>query len=164
MSSSVLLPARTFPEDANVSTPAPTAHAPLRRLAALALCALFSVTIGCSAFGRAVKEGDDFSTQHKWAEAEAAYLRAMAADPDASEVTIKLRGVRKSWSEEVYQEAERTHTAGDLPGAQKLLLRALELDGDNELARTLLTRTLDARVEAAQKALKEERLQDARTE
>ncbi|HYI00828.1 outer membrane exchange accessory lipoprotein TraC [Hyalangium sp.] len=144
-------------------TPAHPSHVPSRRLAALALCALFAVS-GCTAFGRAVKEGDQFTTQHKWAEAEAAYLRALAADPDASEVTVKLRAVRKNWSEEVYQEAERVHATGDLPGAQKLLIRSLELDGENEPARALLTRTLDARVEAAQKALKEERLQDARAE
>jgi tetratricopeptide (TPR) repeat protein len=142
------------------------AHAPLassRWLAALALCALFAVS-GCTAFGRAVKEGDEFSSQHKWAEAEAAYLRALAADPEASEVTIKLRGVRKAWSEEVFKEAEQIHATGNLPEAQKRLIRALELDAENEPARTLLTRTLDARVEAAQKALKEERLPEARAE
>jgi tetratricopeptide (TPR) repeat protein len=98
------------------------------------------------------------------AEAEAAYLRALAADPDASEVTVKLRGVRKEWSKEIHAEAQRVHDTGDLPGAQKLLLRALELDGDNEPARTLLTQTLDERVAAGQAALKEERLQDARAE
>lgn len=129
----------------------------------LALCALFAVS-GCTAFGRAVKEGDDFTAQHKWAEAEAAYQRALAADPDASEVTVKLRAVHKEWSTDVYQEAERVHGTGDLPAAQKLLVRALQLDSENADARALLTRTLDARVEAAQKALKEERLQDARAE
>lgn len=144
-------------------TPAPTPPASSRWLAALALCALFAVS-GCTAFGRAVKEGDDFSTQHKWAEAEAAYLRALAADPEASEVTIKLRAVRKAWSEEIYKEAEQIHATGNLPEAQKKLIRALELDAENESARTLLTRTLDARVEAAQKALKEDRLPEARAE
>jgi tetratricopeptide (TPR) repeat protein len=119
---------------------------------------------GCTAFGRAVKEGDEAATQQKWADAEAAYLRALAADPEASEVTVKLRAIRKSWSAEVYQEAGRVHGTGDLPGAQKLLVRALELDGDNGPARELLTRTLDARVEVAQKALKEDRLQEARAE
>ncbi len=143
--------------------PAHASRVSSRWLAALALCALALVS-GCTAFGRAVKEGDDFSTQKKWAEAEAAYLRALAADPEASEVTIKLREVRKAWSEEVYLDAERVHATGDLPTAQKLLLRALELNADNEKARTLLTRTLDARVEAAQKALKEERLPEARAE
>ncbi len=129
----------------------------------LALCALFAVS-GCTAFGRAVKEGDEFSTQHKWAEAEAAYLRALAADPEASEVTVKLRAVRKEWSKEVFLEAQKIHGTGDLPAAQKLLIRALELDADNGDARGLLTQTLDARVAAAQKALKEERLQEARSE
>lgn len=144
-------------------TPAHTPLASSRWLAALALCALFAVS-GCTAFGRAVKEGDDFSTQHKWAEAEAAYLRALAADPEASEVTIKLRAVRKAWSEEIYKEAEQIHATGNLPEAQKKLIRALELDTENEPARALLTRTLDARVEAAQKALKEDRLPEARAE
>jgi tetratricopeptide (TPR) repeat protein len=129
----------------------------------LALCALFAVS-GCTAFGRAVKEGDELSSQRKWAEAEAAYLRALAVDPHASEVTVKLRAMRRSWSAEVYQDAERTHGAGDLAGAQRLLVRALELDGESEPARALLTRTLEARVEVAHKALKEERLQDARAE
>jgi hypothetical protein len=64
----------------------------------------------------------------------------------------------------VYQEAARVHGTGDLPGAQKLLIRALQLDGENDAARTLLTQTLEARVAAAQKALKEDRLQDARAE
>lgn len=147
--------------------PVPTpAHVPLvssRWLAALALCALFAVS-GCTAFGRAVKEGDEFSSQHKWAEAEAAYLRALAADPEASEVRIKLRDVRKSWSEEIFKEAEQIHATGNLPEAQKRLIRALELDAESEPARALLTRTLDARVEAAQKALQEERLPEARAE
>jgi tetratricopeptide (TPR) repeat protein len=146
-----------------VFTPAHPPRVPSRRLAALALCALFAVA-GCTAFGRAVKEGDQFTTQHKWAEAEAAYLRALAADPEASEVTVKLRAVRKEWSKEIYAEAQRVHDTGDLPSAQKLLLRALELDGDNEPARALLTQTLDERVAAGQAALKEERLQDARAE
>ncbi|MBN1207026.1 MAG: TetR family transcriptional regulator [Myxococcaceae bacterium] len=137
--------------------------APSRRLAVLALCALFAVS-GCTAFGRAVKEGDELTAQHKWAEAEAAYLRALAADPEASEVTVKLRAMRKSWSEEIFLEAQKVHGTGDLPGAQKLLLRALELDGENAEARALLTQTLDARVEAARKALKDERLQEARAE
>ncbi|MDY7232245.1 outer membrane exchange accessory lipoprotein TraC [Hyalangium rubrum] len=138
--------------------------APSRRpLALLAVCALLAVS-GCTAFGRAVKEGDQLTAEHKWAEAEAAYLRALAADPESSEVTVKLREVRRNWSADVYQEAERAHGAGDLPGAQKLLVRALELDGENAPARALLTQTLDARVEAAQKALKEDRLQDARAE
>jgi tetratricopeptide (TPR) repeat protein len=119
---------------------------------------------GCSAFGRAVKEGDTLTTERKWAEAEAAYLRALAADPDASEVTVKLRAVRKNWSADIFQQAERSHAEGDLPRAQQLLLRALELDSQNEAARQLLDKTLTARVEAAQKALKEERLQDARAE
>lgn len=146
-----------------MSTPAHASLAPSRWLAALALFSLVAVS-GCTAFGRAVKEGDELTTQKKWAEAEAAYLRALAADPGASEVTIKLRAVRKDWSEEVYQEAERVHATGDLPEAQRRLLRALELDAENEPARALLTRTLDARVEAAQKALKEERLPEARAE
>jgi tetratricopeptide (TPR) repeat protein len=129
----------------------------------MALCVLFAVS-GCTAFGRAVKEGDELSAQGKWADAEAAYLRALAADPEATEVTVKLRDVRRKWSNEVYQEAESAHGSGDLPSAQRLLLRALELDQENAAARALLTRTLDQRVEAAQKALKEERLQDARSE
>jgi tetratricopeptide (TPR) repeat protein len=143
--------------------PAHASRVSSRWLAALALCALALVS-GCTAFGRAVKEGDEFTTQKKWAEAEAAYLRALAADPEASEVTIKLREVRKAWSGEIYLDAERVHATGDLPAAQKLLIRALELNADNEKARTLLTQTLDARVEAAQKALKEERLPEARAE
>ncbi|MFL5345348.1 MAG: outer membrane exchange accessory lipoprotein TraC [Hyalangium sp.] len=139
----------------------PVAHP--RRLAVLALCALFAVS-GCTAFGRAVKEGDELTAQHKWAAAEAAYQRALAADPEASEVTVKLRAVHKDWSAEVYQEAERVHGTGDLPAAQKLLVRALQLDSENGDAHALLARTLDARVEVAQKALKDERLQEARAE
>jgi tetratricopeptide (TPR) repeat protein len=136
---------------------------PRRRLAVLALCALFAAS-GCTAFSRAVKEGDQLTSQHKWAEAEAAYSRALSADPGASEVMGKLRAVHRNWSVEVYEEAASVHATGDLNGAQKLLLRALELDGDNEPARTLLNQILDTRVETAQKALKEERLQDARAE
>ncbi|WP_224242922.1 outer membrane exchange accessory lipoprotein TraC [Hyalangium gracile] len=159
-----LHPERAFAEDAPVFTPARSRPTPARSpLALLALCVLFALS-GCTAFSRAVKEGDQLTSERKWAEAEAAYLRALAVDPEASEVTVKLRAMRKDWSQEVYAEAERIHGTGDLPAAQKLLVRALELDGENEPARALLTRTLDARVEAAQKALKEERLQDARAE
>ncbi len=143
--------------------PPPSTRIPLSRLALLALVALFAVS-GCTAFGRAVREGDEFAAQRKWSEAEAAYMRALAADPDASEVTLKLRAMRKSWSEEIFQKAQKTHDTGDLPGAQALLVRALQLDADNAPARELLTQVLEARIAAAQKALQEERLQDARTE
>jgi tetratricopeptide (TPR) repeat protein len=119
---------------------------------------------GCTAFGRAVKEGDALTTERKWAEAEAAYQRALSLDPDASEVTLKLRAIRKEWSAEIFAHAEKVHGEGDLPGAQKLLVRALELDAQNDGARALLTRTLDERVVAAQALLKAEKLQDARAE
>lgn len=138
--------------------------APARRwLGALALLSLF-VLGGCTAFGRSVKEGDALTAEHKWAEAEAAYTKALALDPEASEVTLKLRAVRKEWSAEIYQEADKAHGSGDLPGAQKLLVRALELDGQNDAARALLTQTLDERVAKAQGFLKAEKLQDARAE
>ncbi|XXF78919.1 outer membrane exchange accessory lipoprotein TraC [Myxococcaceae bacterium GXIMD 01537] len=141
-----------------------SAESPSRRwLGALALLCLF-VLAGCSAYGRAVKEGDTFSSERKWAEAEAAYQRALTLDPSASEVTLKLRALRKAWSEEVYAQAESVHASGDLPGAQKLLLRALELDGESEPVRALLARTLDGRVEVAQGLLKAEKLNDARAE
>lgn len=119
---------------------------------------------GCTAFGRTVKEGDAFCAERKWAEAEAAYQRALALDPGASEVTLKLRLVRKEWSADVLQEAEQVHRTGDLAGAQKLLVRALELDGENDAARSLLTATLDARVGVAQGLLNEGKLHEARAE
>ncbi len=138
--------------------------APSRRwLGALALLSLLFLA-GCTAFGRTVKEGDTLATERQWALAEAAYQRALALDPSASEVTLKLRTVRKAWSAEIYQEAEKLHGAGDLAKAQERLVRALELDGENDAARTLLTQTLDARVAIAQAHLKAEKLQDARTE
>jgi hypothetical protein len=135
------------------------------RLGLIALC-LFALlaAAGCSAFARAVKEGDQFTSQRKWAEAEAAYQRALAVDPRDSEVLLKLRAMREEWSAEVLAGAQTKHSEGDLAGATQLLVRALELDSENEPARALLTQTLDARVEVAQKALKEERLQDARAE
>lgn len=119
---------------------------------------------GCSAFSRAVKEGDAASQEQKWAEAEAAYLRALAADPEASEVKVKLGKVRQAWSEVVLEGARAVHASGDLDGAMKRLVRALELNADNVSARELLGATLDARVAAGNVALKAERLQDARTE
>lgn len=135
------------------------------RLGLIALC-LFALLAasGCTAFARAVKEGDQFTTQHQWAQAEAAYQRALAVDPRDSEVLLKLRAMRKQWSAEVLQQAQAVHDQGDLAGATPLLVRALELDSESEPARALLTQTLDARVEVALKALKEERLQDARAE
>ncbi|MFP2931092.1 TetR family transcriptional regulator, partial [Pyxidicoccus sp. 3LG] len=141
------------------SAPAPS-H---RWLGALALATLLALT-GCSAFSRAVKEGDTASQQQKWAEAEAAYLRALAADPEASEVKVKLTKVRQSWSDVVLEEARGLHANGDLDGAMKRLVRALELNADNAPARELLTQTLDARVVVGQTALKEERLKEARAE
>jgi len=156
-----------FLEDAGVNAfvrglrpaPAPFHH----WLGALAL-ALVLVLSGCSAFSRAVKEGDLASQEQKWAEAEAAYLRALAADPEASEVKVKLGKVRQAWSEVVLEEARAIHATGDLDGAMKRLVRALELNADNVPARELLGETLDARVAAGNAALKAERLQDARAE
>ncbi len=156
-----------FLEDAGVNAfvrglrpaPAPFHH----WLGALAL-ALALVLSGCSAFSRAVKEGDLASQEQKWAEAEAAYLRALAADPEASEVKVKLGKVRQAWSEVVLEEARAIHATGDLDGAMKRLVRALELNADNVPARELLGETLDARVAAGNAALKAERLQDARAE
>ncbi|MCP3102121.1 TetR family transcriptional regulator [Myxococcus sp. K15C18031901] len=141
----------------------PTSLGSRRALGALALASLLVLT-ACSAFSRAVKEGDTASQQQKWAEAEAAYLRALAADPEASEVTVKLREVRRAWSQVVLEEARGVHDAGDLDGAMKRLVRALELDADNVAARELLTVTLDERVAKGHVALKEDRLQDARAE
>ncbi|ADO75163.1 transcriptional regulator, TetR-related protein [Stigmatella aurantiaca DW4/3-1] len=141
----------------------PASPAPSRWFSALALCALLFMS-GCTAYSRAVREGDEKTSQRKWMEAEAAYQRALAADPGSSEVTVKLRAMRKGWSQEVYSDAERAHTTGNLPQAQALLVRALELDSENEPARALLTQTLEARVAVAQQALQEERLQEARAE
>jgi tetratricopeptide (TPR) repeat protein len=141
----------------------PMPAAPPRALAALALCALFFLS-ACTAYSRAVREGDEKTSQRKWMEAEAAYQRALAADPGSSEVTVKLRAMRKGWSQEVFEEAGRAHASGNLPLAQSHLVRALELDPDNEPARQLLTQTLEARVAVAQKALQEDRLQEARAE
>ena len=132
-------------------------------LMALALFTLLAAA-GCTAFARAVKEGDEFTTQRKWAEAELAYQRALASEPGDSEVRVKLRAMRKQWSAEVLEAGQAVHTQGDLAGATPLLVRALELDNENDTARTLLTQTLDARVAVGQKALREERLQEARTE
>ncbi|WP_257462273.1 outer membrane exchange accessory lipoprotein TraC [Archangium lipolyticum] len=144
--------------------PAPSSS-PSRRLGLIAF-SLFALLAfaGCSAFSRAVKEGDQLTTEHKWAEAEAAYQRALAVEPGDSEVRVKLRAMRKQWSAEVFQAAQAKHSGGDLAAATPLLVRALELDGENDPARALLTQTLDARVEVARKALKEERLQEARAE
>ncbi|MCY1046359.1 outer membrane exchange accessory lipoprotein TraC [Corallococcus sp. bb12-1] len=146
-----------------VSPPLRPPHVPSRWLSALALATLVLLS-GCSAFSRAVREGDASSKERRWAEAEAAYLRALAADPEASEVTVKLRAVRKEWGAEVYQEAGAAHASGDLPSATKLLMRVLELDPDHDGARALLAQTLEARVQVALGLLKEEKLQDARAE
>ncbi|WP_342747644.1 outer membrane exchange accessory lipoprotein TraC [Melittangium boletus] len=139
--------------------------APARRWGMLAL-SLFALlaAVGCTTFARAVKEGDSFTTQRQWAQAEAAYQRALAAEPGDSEVKVKLRDMRRAWSAEVLQAAEAKRAQGDLAGATPLLVRALELDGDNAEARTALEQTLEARVAVAQKALKEDKLQEARAE
>ncbi|NBD13723.1 MULTISPECIES: outer membrane exchange accessory lipoprotein TraC [Corallococcus] len=144
----------------------PPVRSPLdssRWLSALALVSLVLLS-GCSAFSRAVREGDGAVKERHWAEAEAAYLRALAADPEASEIKVKLRTVRKEWGAEVYLEAGAAHASGDLPSATKLLVRVLELDPDHENAHALLAQTLEARVGVALGLLKEEKLQDARAE
>ncbi|QDE88152.1 TetR family transcriptional regulator [Myxococcus xanthus] len=162
-----LHPMGAFLEDAGVNAsarpprPPPSSSHPW--LGALALALVLALS-GCSAFSRAVKEGDAASQEQKWAEAEAAYLRALAADPEASEVKVKLGKVRQAWSEVVLADARAVHASGDLDGAMKRLVRALELNADNVSARELLGATLDARVAAGNVALKAERLQDARTE
>jgi hypothetical protein len=132
-------------------------------LIALSLFALLTAA-GCTAFSRAMKEGDQFTSQRKWAEAEAAYQRALAAEPDDAEVKAKLLGMHKHWSAEVLGNARAVHGQGDLAGATPLLVRALQLDPGNGAARELLTQTLDTRAEGALQALKEEKLQEARAE
>ncbi|PTL81558.1 outer membrane exchange accessory lipoprotein TraC [Vitiosangium sp. GDMCC 1.1324] len=132
-------------------------------LVALAVSALL-MAAGCTAFSRAMKEGDQLTTERKWAQAESAYQRALAASPGDPEAKAKLRNMHKQWSAEVFQAAQAKHTEGDLAGATPLLVRALELDNENDAARELFTQTLNTRVEVALKALKEERLQEARAE
>jgi len=162
----VLHPTRAFPEDARVRSLSDSASSvPARRwgMLALSLFALLAVA-GCTTFARAVKEGDSFTTQRQWAQAEAAYQRALAAEPGDSEVKVKLRDMRRAWSAEMFQAAEAKRAEGDLAGATPLFVRALELDADNAEARTQLGQTLEARVAVAQKALKEDKLQEARAE
>ncbi|WNG23634.1 TetR family transcriptional regulator [Cystobacter fuscus] len=138
---------------------------PTRRLGLLAL-SLFALLVaaGCSTFARAVKEGDTLTTQRQWSQAEAAYQRALAAEPGNSEAKVKLRDMRRLWSAEVFQAAKGKHAEGDLAAATPLLVRALELDEGNAEVGALLAQTLDARVEGAQKALQAEKLQEARAE
>ncbi|QRK12360.1 TetR family transcriptional regulator [Archangium violaceum] len=147
------------------SLPARPPSSLARRLGFIVL-SLFALlaAMGCSAFSRAVKEGDQFTTARNWEQAEAAYQRALAVEPGDSEVKVKLRNMRKQWSAEVFQAAQAKHAEGDLASATPLLVRAIELDDENDPARALLGQTLDARVAVALEALKEERLQDARTE
>jgi len=136
-----------------------------RRLGLIALTVFtLLAAAGCSPFARAIKAGDEFTAQQKWAEAEDAYLRALAAEPGDSEAKAKLLKLRQAWSADVFQGAKAKHAEGDLAGATPLLVRALQLDSENGDARTLLAQTLDARVEVARKALQEERLQEARAE
>ncbi|AEI62879.1 outer membrane exchange accessory lipoprotein TraC [Corallococcus macrosporus] len=149
--------------NASVRGPCPAPASSRRWLGALALALALALT-GCSAFSRAVKEGDLASQEQQWAEAEAAYLRALAADPEASEVKVKLGKVRQAWSEVVLAEARSVHSTGELDAAMKLLVRALELNADNVSARELLSEVLNARVAKGHAALKAERLQDARAE
>jgi len=130
---------------------------------ALSLFALLAAA-GCTTFARAVKEGDTLTTQRQWAQAEAAYQRALAAEPGDSEVKVKLRDMRRAWSAELCEAAVQKRSQADLAGATPLLVRALELDEDNAQARTLLEQTLESRVAVAQKALKEDKLQEARAE
>ncbi|HEX5746690.1 MAG TPA: outer membrane exchange accessory lipoprotein TraC [Archangium sp.] len=144
---------------------APRSSPLARRLGLIALTAVtLLAAAGCSPFARALKEGDTFSAQQKWAEAEAAYLRALEEEPNDAEAKAKLLKLRQQWSGEILQGARVKHTEGDLAGTTTLLVRALQLDGENADARALLAQTLDARVEVAQKALKEDRLPEARAE
>ncbi|WP_228530749.1 MULTISPECIES: outer membrane exchange accessory lipoprotein TraC [Myxococcaceae] len=117
---------------------------------------------GCTAFHRAVKEGDKAAAAQQWAEADAAYARALVVDSSDSEIRLKQRKVREAWSAQVLDEARGKES--DLPEAQRLLLRALELDPDSSEARAELARVLGARVAKGQAALKEERLGDAQAE
>ena len=133
-----------------------------RPLPLLALSLALALASGCTAFGRAVKEGDAAAEQQRWAEADAAYARALIVDSSDSEVRLKQRNVRRAWSAQVLAEAKAK--GDDLPAAQALLLRALELDAESPAAREELTRVLAARVALGQKALKEERLGDAQRE
>ena len=165
---SVLRPPRAFPDNAPVRSSSSIAPASPRPRLGWGMFALWLLTLlaaaGCTTFARAVKEGDTFSSQRQWAQAEAAYQRALAASPGDSEVKLKLRDLHRAWSVEVFQAAEEKRAHNDLAGATPLLVRALELDEDNAPAATLLTQTLDSRVALAQKALKEDRLPEARAE
>ncbi|MFL5351551.1 outer membrane exchange accessory lipoprotein TraC [Archangium sp.] len=132
-------------------------------LISLAIFALLAAA-GCTTFARAMKEGDALTTQRQWEKAEAAYQRALAAEPGDPEAKVKLRDMHKLWGAELLAAARAKHGEGNLAGATPLLVRVLQLDPENDPARELLGQTLDARVEVALEALKEERLQDARAE
>jgi tetratricopeptide (TPR) repeat protein len=163
-----LHPPGAFPDNARVpslTSSAPASPRPLKGWGTFALCLLtLLAAAGCTTFSRAMKEGETFTSQHEWEKAEAAYQRALAASPGDSEAKLKLRDLHRAWSAEVFQAAQDKHTHADLAGATPLLVRALELDEDNTPAATLLAQTLEARVALAQKALKEDRLQEARAE
>ncbi len=147
----------------SLSSDAPSAPARRGALLALSLCALLAA-VGCTTFARALKEGDTLTSQRQWAQAEAAYQRALAAEPGDSEAKLKLRDMRRAWSAEVLAAAEARRAEGDLAGATPLLVRARELDEDSAAAAEALQHNLEARVAVAQKALKEDKLPEARAE
>lgn len=150
------LQARTLLKMRAVLAP-PTSPRAARLLLWLCFPLLFAVS-GC-AYSRALKEGDAFVQQQKWAEADAAYSRAQALDPTESEAVLKQRSVRHSWSQALYLEA--TQKGDDWVAASQLLKRALQLDSENSAAQALQATTLNSLVRRGEAALKAERLPDA---
>jgi tetratricopeptide (TPR) repeat protein len=121
--------------------------APLRRLVPLLL---LTAALGCgSAYGTAMKRGDDFAAAGLWDKAAAEYQRASSLDPSEPEAQIKLRQMRRRMSLERLARGKSLMARGEIAVGLAAIHEAVRLDPESADAQRALT---EANLTALRKA------------
>ncbi|MCI0574141.1 MAG: TetR family transcriptional regulator, partial [Myxococcaceae bacterium] len=118
-------------------------------------CLLVLTLTGCSAYHRAVKEGEAALQAGNFEAAESAYQLALAADPHGHEAQGGLANTRRAWALQLVARGDAAREAGQLEQAAEAYARAASLDASNPEAPERLRQTLEGRVAAGNEALKQ---------
>jgi tetratricopeptide (TPR) repeat protein len=113
----------------------------------LAACTALLVLSGaCTAYHRALKDGETALAASQFEEAEAHYQGALALDPRSQEAQAGLARVHRAWALELVGRGDVAREAGRLEEAAAAYARAAKLDANNPEAPERLRQTLEARV------------------
>jgi tetratricopeptide (TPR) repeat protein len=132
----------------------PTSDASPRRWWPLLACLLLLPLAGCTAYHRALKDGEAALQAGQYEAAEQAYQLALAADPRSQEAQAGLAKVRRAWALELVARGDAAKQAGELGQAADAYARAASLDASNPEAPERLRQTLEARAAQGHAAVK----------